>query len=125
MKIEWHELRKETPCEIGYYLTASDINPDAEEGERRFAFIDVNTYYPRGAKIVIFSQDHYNDIPCPMDRLVKVITDPDTVESIGAFYTYGEDDEPYPLSGITHWAYLPDVPKGYDGDQNDDSDDDE
>lgn len=114
----WHDLRKCPPEEQGYYLTVSNFDPEETRNGKPYGAISICEYFPEGEEITIYANSHYQGLS-PEQRLLKIIMNPDVVRSIGAFYETDEKDLPYPLTSITHWAKLPDLPDEYGGDQND------
>ena len=118
--MKWHNYPEELPDRSGDYLVMLNIDEEQKKAGdgRPFGAVEVGQFYVEGDKIEIHSLKFYEDLP-PEERLLKSITDPYTVTSIGAFYEVPEDLIPYVIHDVTHWAELPKVPDCYAGNQND------
>ena len=118
--MKWHDYPEEFPDKTGEYLVLMNIDEDVlKAGDGRpFGAVDILKFYAEGDKIEIYSPELYKDLS-PEQRLVKLMSDPYTVQSTGAFYEVLNDGTVYTLHEVTHWAELPEVPECYAGNQND------
>lgn len=118
--MKWHNYPEELPDKTGEYLVMMNIDEDVRKAGdgRPFGAVDIGKFYEEGDKIEILSPDLYRHLS-PEQRLLKLVCDPNTFRSIGAFYEVLKDGTVYVVHEVTHWAELPEVPECYAGNQND------
>lgn len=123
--INWHEYKKEHPPKNGDYLVVTFLDDD---GEARYGNITVMRFYKRNTLIPYISPDHYfpngtqNE---SVENMTRILSCPDYWTAAEGWYEEecrcDEQRLHYPLRDTEHlfWAYLPHLPDGYIGNQND------
>lgn len=119
--LEWHLNTPENkPAQIQHCLIVEKIEEN-KPGEKLYGAIGTVLYIPKGTLVPLALCEYEHEQTRTLEGRLMTIVKPDYWLAQGGFYWELDEGEMYrlPDEHITHWAEMPELPTGYDGNESD------